>query len=119
MKRLNCWEVKKCGRENGSEPGAKVCPVIAETKLHGVHGGMRAGRACWVIAGTFCGGKEQGTFAAKYHNCEKCDFYNRVRQEEGGKYQLSIMLLKRLKESGLSADRQSGRFAIGGDGRST
>jgi hypothetical protein len=93
MKKLNCWEVKKCGRPaSGGE-----CPVIQETRLHGVHGGMRAGRACWVIAGTLCGGQEQGTFASKYHNCEKCDFYRQVRLEEGPRYELSILLLKRLE----------------------
>ena len=93
MKKLNCWEVKNCGRPSaGGE-----CPVIQETRLHGVHGGMRAGRACWVIAGTLCGGQEQGTFASKYHNCEKCDFYRQVRLEEGPRYELSILLLKRLE----------------------
>jgi hypothetical protein len=70
--------------------------VIRETRLHGVHGGTSAGRACWVIAGTQCGGREQGTFATKYHNCEKCDFYNRVKTEEGPHYELSILILKRL-----------------------
>ncbi len=101
MKKVNCWEVKKCGRY-ASKAGAKSCPVLLETKLHGVHGGIRAGRACWVIANTLCGGKEQGSFATKYRNCEKCDFYNRVREEEGMKYQLSITLLKRLQEPGIS-----------------
>jgi hypothetical protein len=97
MKKLNCWEVKKCGRQSGVHASGGECPVIQETRLHGVHGGMRAGRACWVIAGTLCGGQEQGTFASKYHNCEKCEFYRQVRQEEGSRYELSILLLKRLE----------------------
>lgn len=45
-----------------------------------------------------CGGREQGTFAKKYHNCEKCDFYKMVRTEEGTRYTLSIILLKKLEE---------------------
>ncbi len=103
MRKLNCWEVKKCGRERpGADTGA-ICPVVLEIKLEGVHGGTRAGRACWVVAGTLCGGREQGTFASKYHNCEKCDFYNRVKLEEGPGYTLSILLLKRLKEPYISA----------------
>ncbi len=95
MEKMNCWEVKKCGRTNLN---AKPCPVVTETKLHGVHGGTKGGRACWVVAGTLCEGTEQGAFAAKYHNCEKCDFYLRVKQEEGGQYQLSIVLLNRLRQ---------------------
>jgi hypothetical protein len=96
MKKLNCWEVHKCGRD-GSSASVKICPVPFEAKLHGVHGGAKAGRACWVVAGTMCGGKEQGTFAHKYHNCEKCQFYQQVKKEEGMKYELSIMLLQKLR----------------------
>ncbi len=96
MKKLNCWEVKKCsrGKQNG-----KTCPAVTEHKLHGVHGGTRGGRACWVVAGTFCGGEEQGTYATKYHNCEKCDFYQRVKQEEGSRYQYSNTLRQKLKQN--------------------
>ncbi len=99
MRKLNCWEFKKCGRDGGDH-AQEACPAFSENRLDGVHGGTGARRACWVVAGTQCGGKEQGTFAMKYHNCEKCDFYGRVRQEEGPNYQLSIVILKRLKEPG-------------------
>ena len=100
MKKQNCWEAKKCGRElGGANKELGVCPAAADTRLHGTHGGKMGGRACWVLAGTLCGGKEQGTFAAKYHNCEKCDFYKQVRLEEGATYTLSIMLLKKLQET--------------------
>jgi len=101
MGKQNCWEAKKCGREIG---GAKtkelgVCPSAMESRLTGVHEGKFGGRACWVVAGTLCGGKEQGTFAQKYHNCEKCDFYQQVKLEEGSKFKLSIVLLNKLKTS--------------------
>ncbi len=100
MKKLNCWEFKGCGREpGGARNDLGVCPASVDTRLHGTHGGKMAGRACWVLAGTLCGGKEQGTFAMKYHNCEKCDFYKAVRAEEGPRYTLSIMLLKKLQET--------------------
>lgn len=84
MGKLNCWEHKKCGREAG---GAKVdslgtCPASTETRLNMVHGGKNAGRACWVIAGTYCDGKVQGTYAEKEHNCLACDFHRMVRNEE-------------------------------------
>jgi len=95
----NCWEVKKCGREPG---GAKVqelgvCPVTVEVKLEGVHGGSHAGRSCWVVAGSLCGGKVQGTFAVKFENCENCDFYAAVRQEEFPNFQYSSTLLAKLR----------------------
>ncbi len=101
MGKLNCWEAKKCGREIGggktSELG--VCPTAMESRLTGTHDGKFGGRACWVVGGTLCGGKEQGTFAQKYHNCEKCDFYVQVKREEGPKFVLSVILLNKLKAS--------------------
>jgi len=83
MKPLNCWEYKKCGREWG---GSKVhelgiCPAVKETKLNGLHHGNNAGRSCWIVAGTFCGGTVTGTFAEKISTCESCDFYNLVKDE--------------------------------------
>jgi len=100
MKRkLNCWEMKKCGREpGGSRKDLGVCPSATEKKLHGTHGGTNAGRACWVVGGTMCGGAVQGVFAKKYETCEQCDFYKLVVEEEGKQYKLSIFLLKQLKE---------------------
>ena len=80
----NCWEYKKCGRQpNGNKvQELGVCPVTTHQELSGAHGGKNAGRACWVIAGSLCGGKVQGTYANKLHNCMRCDFMNRVKQEE-------------------------------------
>jgi hypothetical protein len=84
MKKLNCWEYKKCGRQLGGHKAAElgVCPVTTLQTLHGVHGGENAGRACWAIAGSLCGGKIQGTFAQKLHNCWRCEFMNLVKKEE-------------------------------------
>ncbi len=101
MKKLNCWEFKNCGREPG---GIKVdergiCPAAVEIKLHGTHGGTNAGRACWVVAGSMCGDKVQGTFAQKYDNCVKCDFFQNVKKEEGAQYELSIILLGKLRNN--------------------
>lgn len=95
----NCWEFKKCGREPGGKNAVElgVCPATEDERLHGVHEGKNAGRACWVMAGTLCGGKVQGTFAQKYSNCEICDFYKKVKEEENGTYQMSIVLLNKIK----------------------
>jgi two-component system NtrC family sensor kinase len=56
-----CWEYKKCGRDKDA---TTKCPAYPHF-----------GRVCWVVAGTFCEGKVQGTFAQKYEDCRKCDFY--------------------------------------------
>jgi len=98
-KKLNCWEFKKCGRQPGGEKAKElgVCPATIYEELDGVHDGDNAGRSCWILAGTMCGGKVQGTFAQKYENCELCDFFRSVKEEEGAAYQLSIVLLNKVK----------------------
>ncbi len=84
MPKKNCWEYKGCGREPGGKKTHElgVCPVATHEELDTVHDGKMAGRACWVIAGSLCGGKIQGTFAEKITNCLRCDFYNLVKTEE-------------------------------------
>ncbi|MDH4162252.1 MAG: hypothetical protein OEW15_06120 [Nitrospirota bacterium] len=80
----NCWEHKKCGRQPGGHKTQElgVCPVTTHQALTGVHGGSHAGRACWVVAGSLCGGKIQGAYAQKLNNCWRCDFMIAVKQEE-------------------------------------
>ncbi len=98
--RENCWEYLKCGRQpqghNVEEFGE--CPAALEERLDGEHGGVNAGRACWVVAGTLCGGEVQGTFAEKYKNCKECDFYKKVDKEEYPNFQLSASLISELKK---------------------
>ncbi len=97
MKKKNCWEFKRCGREiGGHKKELGVCSAATAKELHKTHGGTHGGRACWVVAGTMCGGKPQGTFAQKYQNCEKCDFYQKVKEEEGMKFELSVVLINKL-----------------------
>jgi hypothetical protein len=81
--KLNCWEVMNCEWQPADKVKIEVCPAIVESKFDGVNSGKNAGRACWMIAGTFCGGKVQGNYAQKYKNCIICDFYNLVKKEEG------------------------------------
>ncbi len=98
MKKQNCWEFKKCGREPGGlhVHNLGICPATVEKKLDGIHDGVNAGRACWVIAGTLCKGEVQGTFAQKYNNCEACDFYRETKSQEFPKFMLSAILLKKI-----------------------
>lgn len=97
-RKMNCWEFKKCGREPG---GAKVkelgvCPAAVCDNTEGVNCGTKGGRACWAIAGTFCGGKTQGAFAQKLSTCVSCEFYKKVVEEEGERYQGSKDILEKL-----------------------
>ena len=95
----NCWEVKKCGREPGGVKTAElgVCIASTATVVDGVHGGKNAGRACWAIAGTLCGGRVQGTFAEKLANCTACAHYGSVRDSAGKEVVSSARLVSMLK----------------------
>jgi hypothetical protein len=95
----NCWEVQECGREPGGKNAATkgVCPAATFHRLDGAHGGKNAGRCCWVVAGTMCGGKVVGSLAKKYNDCRKCDFYKKVQEEEGTHFLITIDLIKWLK----------------------
>ena len=41
-----------------------------------------ARRACWIVAGSLCGGKIQGTYVQKLKNRWRCDFMLAVKKEE-------------------------------------
>jgi hypothetical protein len=80
----NCWEFMSCGRQSG---GARahdlgVCPVSTTQALDGAHDGQNAGRACWVVAKSLCGGKIQGSYDQKLIDCWRCDFFKTVKKEE-------------------------------------
>jgi len=95
----NCWEIKRCGREPGGLQSGPmgICPATLEERLNGIHKGKNAGRACWVVAGTMCGGTIEGTFAMKFDTCAKCEFYQKVKKEESPAFILSPMLLNLMK----------------------
>jgi len=57
MELLNCWEIKKCGRQRGGKKEDHLGVCIASKE------GM--GHSCWAVAGTLSGGKIQGKFAKK------------------------------------------------------
>jgi len=80
----NCWEFMKCGREPGGLKAntSGICPAAADASFDGINSGVCAGRICWAVAGTFCNGKIQGTFAEKRKSCTVCEFYKKVQTEE-------------------------------------
>ena len=59
-----CWEIKECKKVD--------CSVY----------GIRNAR-CWLVAGTYCGGKVQGQFAQKYGNCKICNVYKQAVPTQG------------------------------------
>ncbi|NOY69460.1 MAG: protein kinase [Deltaproteobacteria bacterium] len=84
-KKLNCWEYKKCGREPGGilTDSLGVCPAATDSSFDGINSGKCGGRICWAVAGTFCHGRPQGTYAEKRATCMDCDFYKLVCAREG------------------------------------
>ena len=78
MELLNCWDIKKCQRQKGGKKVNKMGECIASRK--------KMGHSCWAVAGTFCGGKIQCTYAKKIGFCTSCEvyeIYNRSRGELG------------------------------------
>lgn len=66
MTKVNCWEYKKCGKEKTGD-----CPAYP-----------KAGRVCYLVAGTMCGGRVQGIHALKIGHCREFDFYKAVVVEK-------------------------------------
>lgn len=83
-RKRNCWEFMQCGREPGGSRVAEmgVCPAAVESRLDGILGGTNAGRCCWAVAGTFCKGGPEGTFAKRYATCRECEFFKSVQAEK-------------------------------------
>ncbi|MBA4367459.1 MAG: serine/threonine protein kinase [Desulfobacterium sp.] len=85
MKRQNCWEYRKCGREPNGRKVAElgVCPASADRTYNGINAGKNGGRICWAVAGTFCDEKRQGSFIEKRASCMDCPFFKLVQADEG------------------------------------
>lgn len=61
-KRVRCWEIKNCTREN--------CPSFLDADCR-----------CWLKSGTLCGGEVQGDFAKKYKSCFSCEVLGRLEDD--------------------------------------
>ncbi len=88
MEKLNCWEIKKCGREMRGENTSRhgVCPASTCTSKNGINGGTNAGRSCWSADGTICCRKTQGTYSSKLESCVGCEVFLLITHEEGLDY---------------------------------
>lgn len=88
----------QCGRQSGGERVDElgVCPAAAQQQFDGINHGDAAGRLCWAVAGTLCGGQVRGTFAKKLLDCAQCEFYQAVEREEGNSFALVSPLATRI-----------------------
>ncbi|MGE5892658.1 MAG: two-CW domain-containing protein [bacterium] len=114
MRKLNCWEFKKCGREEGGRKAAQlgVCKTATYVSAHGINEGINGGRICWVIAGTYGRYKTELASCSSVlagSSCMECDFHHMVLKEEGfppvdkhvgGKHKKSelFLALKRIQD---------------------
>lgn len=100
MTKMNCWEFEECGREVNGKKSKElgVCPAATNSRLHEVNDGINAGRSCWALAGTLCGGQIQGTYAQKLGSCLNCDFFSYVRNQQGGEFTGSKKILEKLAQ---------------------
>jgi DNA-binding XRE family transcriptional regulator len=55
-----CWISQKCPPERRDN-----CPAWE----------LKAGHMCWIINGTICHGKTQGSWSKKIYLCKKCQVY--------------------------------------------
>ena len=99
--KLNCWEFQKCGRQPGGKKIGElgVCPAASDERANGINHGKNGGRACWALAGTFCNGEIQATFANKFADCINCSFYKKVLWEEGKYFVPSLEIHERIREN--------------------
>ena len=88
LPKVNCWEFMACGREPDGEfvHELGVCPAAADPAFEGINQGNKGGRACWGVSGTLCLGRVREGFGSKECGCERCDFYQLVRLEQGANF---------------------------------
>ncbi len=98
MGKENCWDAKKCQRQPGGTKTGElgICPVATEARVDGTNGGKNAGRTCWAVAGSLCGGEIQGSYAVKMANCRECEFYKAVNAEEGSGIEKASAVIAKL-----------------------
>ena len=88
IRRTNCWEYFKCGREPGGKKAESlgICPTALQSESDGLNHGTAAGRACWSVADSHC----TKTIGEKFKKCLECPFFHKVQDEEGRHFELVI-----------------------------
>jgi len=94
MKKLNCWEFKKCGREpGGSNSAGGLCPAAVAHRTDGINNGHNGGRCCWAIPESDCIGALQNTIVT----CLQCEVLAMVQEQESVDFVLLGGILNRIK----------------------
>ena len=88
-KKMNCWEFKNCRKVFLVKNRLITCPVITYFRQDGINNGKNAGRVCWTINNTFCNGAQVKDVKEKISKCFKCEFYLKVKEEEGKNFILA------------------------------
>ncbi|UCB44498.1 MAG: HAMP domain-containing histidine kinase [Spirochaetota bacterium] len=83
--KMNCWEYLLCDYGPTSK---NPCSAAVDTTSEGVNNGKNAGRICWTLPDTLCFKKPMGKFDEKRDICFSCEFFQRVKLEEGNLFQL-------------------------------
>ncbi len=96
MKKLNCWEITKCGREPGGSQVKErgVCTASIDTSSNGTNEGVNGGRICWSVAGTLSGKEACGHYAKEKPSCMSCEVYNQIKSEEGANFSFTKITLQ-------------------------
>ena len=81
---LNCWEIKKCGRQKGGKKVNELGECVASKKA--------MGHSCWAVAGTLSGGKTQGATEQKLGFCTTCEVY-KIHNRSKGKLGKLVMTI--------------------------
>jgi len=70
-------KIKGCGRNEGgkNEKELGLCPAAADESFTALMGALTAAELVG-MAGTFCHGEVQGTFARKLQDCTLCNFFS-------------------------------------------
>ena len=105
----------QCGREPGGHRAEALggCPAAENRAFNGLNQGENAGRACWLVAGTFCDRKVQGSFARKKESCKNCDFYRKIHGEEGiSSLSIGATRIAAHTYSGVVKDENEDRYLI-------
>jgi len=83
MIKMNCWEVKKCGRQSGGDKVSELglCQSALSGKYDGINNGLNRGRFCWAVTGNACQAEVADSFT-KHLKCLGCGFFIQVSIEE-------------------------------------